>query len=115
MRFVVLMHGDEAVWRDASTQERAAIIDQHTAFAAQAPQRGCTLVGGEALTDVAVATMVRRHGDHLEVTEGPLAESVEQLGGFYVLEAPDVDAVTEALRELPEHYAFEIRPVLDLD
>ena len=47
------------------------------------------------------------------LTDGPFAETVEQLGGFYVLEAPDLDAVVAAVRHLPE-YTVEIRPVADL-
>lgn len=115
MRFVVLMHGDEARWRDGTPDERADVVARHTAFAEQAPGLGCVLVGGEALTDVVLATSVRRRDGRLEVTEGPYTETVEQLGGFYVVEAHDVDVVTEALRLLPEYYGFEIRPVLDLD
>lgn len=113
MRFVVLMHEDEALWRDATPAEREEYLARHDAFSTGAAAHGCEVVGGEALVGVASATTVRRRGDRLEVTEGPYAETVEQLGGFYVVEAPDLDAVIEAVRALPE-YTLEIRPVADL-
>lgn len=47
------------------------------------------------------------------VTDGPFAESTEQLGGFYLVEAPDLDTLLAAVEELPEHYVLEVRPVDD--
>ena len=45
------------------------------------------------------------------VTDGPYAETVEQLGGFYLVELPDLDAAVEAARLLPSAYTIEVRPV----
>ncbi|MBX9243719.1 hypothetical protein ICW40_02730 [Actinotalea ferrariae] len=113
MKFVVLLYQDEAVWQDATPEEQERYLAEHDAFSARASEHGCTIVGGEALVGVASATTVRRRGEQLDVTEGPFAETTEQLGGFYVVEAPDLDAVTESVRLLPE-YTVEIRPVADL-
>lgn len=113
MRFVVLMHQDESIWRDTSPEEQQQYFTEHDAFSAAVPEAGCTLVGGEALAGVAAATTVRRRGDQLAVTEGPFAETAEQLGGFYVIDAPDLDTVTDLVRLLPE-YTIEIRPVMDM-
>lgn len=113
MRFVVLLYQDEAIWRDASPEEQARYFTEHDAFSAAVPEAGCTILGGEALVGVASATTVRRRGDRLTVTEGPFAETAEQLGGFYLVDAPDLDTVTDLVRLLPE-YTVEIRPVADM-
>ncbi|MBO1752897.1 hypothetical protein J4G33_13875 [Actinotalea sp. BY-33] len=113
MRFVVLLHQDEQVWRDASPTQREEYYRRHDAFAQVTSRTGCTILAGEALAGVETATTVRRRGEQVSVTEGPFAETAEQLGGFYLVEAPHLDAVIEASRELPE-YTVEIRPAIDV-
>ncbi len=113
MKFVVLMYQDEHVWESATPEEQERYYAEHAAFDAAAAERGIPVLAAEALVGVASATTVRRRGDRLDVTEGPFAETTEQLGGFYVVDAPDLDAVTELVRLLPE-YTLEIRPVADL-
>ena len=114
MRFVVLLHQDERVWAEATAEERAQYIREHDDFSAAAEAApGVEILGGEALTSVRSATTVRRRGDRVTVSEGPYAETVEQLGGFYLVEAPDLDVLTELVTRLPE-YTLEIRPVADV-
>ncbi|WP_182112394.1 MULTISPECIES: YciI family protein [unclassified Actinotalea] len=114
MKFLVLIYQDESVWRDATPAEQERYYAEHEAFSAAVPERGCTMLAGEALVGVASATTVRRRGEHVDISEGPFAETAEQLGGFYLLDAPDLDAVTDLCRLLPE-YTLEIRPVADMD
>ncbi|MCL3861777.1 YciI family protein [Actinotalea sp. K2] len=113
MRFVVLLYQEESVWAEASPQEQERLYAEHDAFAAAVTDRGCSLLAGEALTTVSTATTVRRRGDRLSVTEGPFAETTEQLGGFYLVDAPDLDVLTDLVRLLPE-YTVEIRPVAEM-
>lgn len=113
MRFVLLLHEDERVWAGADAAERAGYALRHDAFAAAVRERGA-VVAGEALSTVAAATTVRRTGDGVAVTEGPFAETVEQLGGFYVVDLPDLDAVVDAVALLPP-YTVEIRPAVDVE
>jgi hypothetical protein len=119
VRFVLLLHEDEQVWARASATERAEYGRRHDAFAAAVRRRGA-IVAGEALSTVSAATTVRRaEGDGereraLTVTEGPFAETVEQLGGFYVVDLPDLDAAIETVSLLPP-YTVEIRPCVDVD
>lgn len=113
MKFLVLIYQDERIWREATPEEQERYYAEHEAFTAAVPTAGCTLLAGEALTGVASATTVRRRGDQVTLTDGPFAETAEQLGGFYLLDAPDLDAVTELVRLLPE-YTLEIRPVADM-
>lgn len=114
MRFVVLLHEDEALWANATEKERQEYIRRHDDFSAAVERaEGCEMLGGEALTSVRSATTLRRRGEQVTITEGPFAETVEQLGGFYLVEAPDLDVLTSLLTRLPE-YAIEIRPVADV-
>ncbi|MGL5851719.1 MAG: YciI family protein [Phycicoccus sp.] len=114
MKYVVLLAADPAIWDAAGPEERRRTMAAHDAFDAEVQARGAVL-GGEALDVAATATTVRHdHGDRLVVTDGPYVELVEQLGGFYVVELPDLDAAVAACALLPDYYAVEIRPVLDL-
>jgi len=114
MRYAVLLYQDERMWSEATAEQRATYHAAHTAFDEAARSRGA-LLGGEALTSAANSTTVRRGRDGDRVlTDGPFAETTEQLGGFYLLEAPDLDAATELCALLPEDYAIEIRPIADM-
>jgi len=86
---------------------------QHAAFdEACAARPGVEILGGEALGDASTATTLRTRGGRMAVTDGPFAEAAEQIGGFYVLDAPDLDTVIELCAVLPD-YDIDIRPVLD--
>ena len=114
MKFVVLLHQDERIWAEADADERARYIREHDDFsAAAAATPGVEILGGEALTSVATAPPLRPPGAPGPLTQGPDAETVEQLGGFYLIEAPDLDVLTSLLPRLPE-YTLEIRPVADV-
>lgn len=87
---------------------------QHTAFGDACEARAdVAIVGGEALPDGSAATTLRTRGGEFAITDGPFAEAAEQIGGFYLLEAPDLDTVIELCRILPP-YDIEIRPVVDV-
>lgn len=110
----MLLYQDERIWTGATEEERAAMHAAHTAFDEAARSRGA-LLGGEALTGAASTTTMRRGPDGSQVlTDGPFAETTEQLGGFYLLEAPDLDQVTALCGLLPAAYVIEVRPVADM-
>ena len=113
MKYAVLLHQDEAVWANLGDAERQVYFGQHDRFSKLTAELGITVLSGEALCEVSTATTMRRRGDDVTITDGPVADSVEQFGGFYVVDAPTLDAVLEAARVLPE-YTIEIRPVADL-
>jgi hypothetical protein len=75
---------------------------------------GAKRVGGAGLRSTSSATTVRTSKGKQTVHEGPFAESKEQLGGFYLIEAPDLDAALAIARKVPlsEDGAIEVRPVL---
>ncbi|MEM6988955.1 MAG: YciI family protein [Myxococcota bacterium] len=117
MKYFVLLAaegGDRGPWNELSPAEQEADMAKHGAFAEACAQRdGVELVGGEALGDGTVATTLRTKNGEMAVTDGPFAEAAEQIGGYYVVEAPDLDTVIELCRILPP-YDLDLRPVLDL-
>jgi hypothetical protein len=72
-------------------------------------------VNGDALQGVEVATTVRERGGETQITDGPFAETKEQLGGFYVVECPDLDTALRYAGDMPSigYGSVEVRPVWD--
>ena len=93
--YAVLLPGDEAHWEAASEEERAAAYARHGEFARLLEERGHRITGGAELTHSRTARTVRNDGTGTTVTDGPYAESVEQLGGFYLVETDDLDDLLE--------------------
>lgn len=114
MKYAVLIYQDETMWATATAEQRASMHAAHGAFDRAVRDR-VSLLGGEALTGVANATTLRRDADgDVVLTDGPFAETTEQLGGFYLVDAPDLDTMTELCALLPAAYTLEIRPVADV-
>lgn len=111
MKIAVFMYQDESIWANATEAEAERYLAEHDAFSEAARQRG-KIIAGEALATVSTATTVRRRGDQVSLTDGPFAETAEQLGGFYVLDVPDLDVAVELVKLLPE-YTVELRPISD--
>lgn len=116
MKYLVLMYGDESRWEQATPPEREAVMQAHRAFDAAVRERA-RLLGGEALAEAASSSTLHPAGADgaRAVTDGPFAETVEQLGGFYLVEAADLDAMMELCHRLPDYYTIEIRPTVDVD
>lgn len=93
--YVVLLPGDEATWESASEEDRSAVYARHGEFARLLAERGHTITGGAELTHSRGARVVRRTGSGVAVTDGPYAETVEQLTGFYVVDTDDLDDLLE--------------------
>lgn len=102
------------VWADASESDRATMHQAHLDFDAAARQR-TTIVAGEALASTDTATTVRHVGGRPQLTAGPFAESAEVVGGFYLIDADNLDVVVELCDLLPHSYAIEIRPVVRVE
>lgn len=99
-RYVVLVPGDERAWANATDEERNAVYAQDEMFAAALRERGWSIVGGAELADSSTAKVVRADGDDVLVTDGPFTETVEQLTGFYIVEAGDLDELAEVAKLL---------------
>lgn len=113
-KYLVLIYGDEQRWANRSTLEVQALQDGHAAFRAAA---GAGVVGGHELADSATATSLRAGADGPTITDGPFLETKEALGGFYLLDAADLDEAIRWSSLLPEvaedHSGVEIRPIGD--
>jgi hypothetical protein len=114
-KYMILIYGDAQQWGAMSQEQREAQSAAHVAFSAKA---GSKIVSGEELELASMATSLRSDGNgRVTTTDGPFLETKEALGGFYMLEAADLDEVIGLASQLPEvqasHSGVEIRPVVD--
>jgi len=112
--YAVLIPGDESVWENMTPEQRAGTGAAHQKFVKALEERGHKVTGGAELTRARTARTLRRTGDRITLTDGPYAETAEQLGGFYVVATDDLDDLVETSRILLEaEGAVEIRPCVD--
>lgn len=115
MKYLVLLIGDGELkpWPEHTPEEQVEVMGRFEAFDAACRERdGVEILGGEALAGPGDATTLRTRGGVTSLTEGPYAEVIEQMGGFYLIEAPDLDVLVELLGVLPP-YDMQISPVVD--
>src|SRR5688572_18812925 len=97
MKYILLIYGDEGVWDDAG---RAACYAESAQLARDLHAAG-KLLGTNALQPIATATSVRSHNGKRVVTDGPFAETREQLGGYFLIDAKDLDEAIEIAKSIP--------------
>jgi len=117
MQYMLLIYNDEAATADWSEAERGADMAAWFSYTGELGQSG-KLRSGEALHPVATATTVRGASDGPIVADGPFAETKEQLGGYFVIEATDLDdaiAWAGKMPHIPRGGKVEIRPVAVFD
>jgi hypothetical protein len=111
--YAILIYEDEAGYATASPDVMNEVMQAHNEFSAQVEQHGAKLLGGEALQPTGTATSVRGGS---EVTDGPFVETKEALGGFYLIEAPDLDTALAVGKLCPARFGgVEVRPVMTFD
>jgi hypothetical protein len=115
MQYVFLLYGDETAYAQVSSDRRTADQAGHYAFFNEIQSRNIQR-GGAALQPTATATTVRVRGGKTLTTDGPFAETKEQLGGFYILECNDLDDAIALAAKIPgaDFGAIEIRPVMQI-
>jgi hypothetical protein len=113
MKFMLLLWGDEGQWADMSEEEAAAEMARWEEYTDQLTAAGA-LVSGEGLQASATSKTLRIENGERIVTDGPFAETKEQLGGFYVIECESFDDALEWASKVPsaEQGPTEIRPVI---
>lgn len=112
--YVVLLPGDENAWASANEQQKAEMYAKHGEFARLLGERGHKITGGNELTHSREAKLVRNGPDGIVVTDGPYAETVEQLTGFYVVDTDDLDDLLQVVGVLAgAEGAIEVRPTVD--
>jgi hypothetical protein len=107
-QYMILIYERDNAWAEAEGDELQANMEAHNRFPEQVEQLGGTLVGGKALQPTATATTIR---DDV-VTDGPFVETKEALGGYYIIEADDLDQALAIAKVCPAPYGgVEVRPV----
>lgn len=111
-KFLILIYGDDEKWGQRTQEERERVDAAHRDFQAA----GSVLASGELDAPALAKTIRGSAGERAFVTDGPFAEFKEVLGGYYEIEAPDIDAAVaraSALYETHEPHAFiEVRPLV---
>jgi hypothetical protein len=112
MQYILMIYGNEAAMQGASKE---AGEQMHAAYGAYtgAMQEAGVIRGGERLRPSSSASTVRVSGGKTQVLDGPYAETKEQLGGYYLIEVPDLDAALSWAARCPgaAHGAIEVRPI----
>lgn len=114
MKYLCLIYENEKNWESKPPAESEAIMNEYFAFTADI-QRNGKLVAGEALQPTQTATTVRVRNGKVSTTDGPFVETKEQLGGFYLIEAKDLNDAIQVAAKIPSARfgAIEVRPVVD--
>ena len=118
MKYVMMICSDEVAEAKMSPQEMGAMMQAYGAFTNEVTQAGI-YHGGEALHPTTTATTVRVRGGEVLTTDGPFAETKEQLAGYYILECRDLDEAIEWAKRIPtgckgRDGCIEIRPVVEV-
>jgi hypothetical protein len=115
MKYMLLIIGDESRYSEMSEEEGAAQMALWDAYTKELVAAGA-LVSGEGLQTSTTATTLRVENDEPVLTDGPFAETKEQVGGFYVIDVENLDQAIEWAKKLPSTRnggVTEIRPVMD--
>jgi hypothetical protein len=112
-QYLILIYEDEAQYATATPDVYGEIMQAHNDFPAAAEQHGVKVLGGNALQSTGTATSIRGGSD---VTDGPFVETKEVLGGYYLVEAPDLDAALAAGKLCPARFGgVEVRPIMTFE
>src|SRR5262245_30821615 len=110
-QYAILIYEAESGYASGDQQVWQHMLKSHRRFAGRVGELGGKILGGEALEPTSTATSIRSD----IVTDGPFAETKEALGGFYLIEARDLDHAIEIARECPARFGgVEVRPIMDV-
>jgi len=111
-QYMILIYEDEAGYENATPELLGEVMEAHNQFAAGVEQLGAKLLGGDALQPATTATSLRGS----DVTDGPFVETKEVLGGYYLVDAPDLDTALAVARTVPARFGgVEVRPVMTFE
>jgi len=112
MKYILLIYANEAGLEAASKKDVEQMNAAYGAYT-EALQKAGVIAGGDRLRPATTATTVRVAGGKTNVLNGPYAETKEQLGGFYMIDVPDMDAALAWAARCPgaSHGAVEVRPI----
>jgi hypothetical protein len=114
MRYALLIYGAESADSQASKEEQEAVMAAYNAFGERYKEQ---ILGGEALLETSSATTVRKRNDKTLTTDGPFAETKEQLGGFYLVNCNDLDEALQIAANIPGAVSgsIEVRPIMEFE
>jgi len=108
-RYMILIYEDENQYATLDAAGLQEVFEAHNRFAGQVADLGGTLLGGDALEPTSTATTIRSD----IVTDGPFAETKEVLGGYYMIDARDLDHALEIAKLCPAKFGgVEVRPIM---
>jgi hypothetical protein len=113
VKYLVLIYGDEHGFEEMTEEQRQAVYKQYDELASDLATKG-QMLGADELAPTTSATTVRvRDGERL-VTDGPFAETKEQLGGYFLVEVDDLDAAIDIAARVPSARSgsIEVRPLM---
>ena len=116
MHYALLIYASEQEWANQTEEQSQAVNQEYMAFTKDIIDRGL-MKGGEALQPTATATTVRVRDGETLTTDGPFAETKDQLGGFYLVDCKDLDEAIAVAARIPDvrRGSIEIRPVMEVD
>jgi hypothetical protein len=115
MQYLLLIYNDENRIKNATPADQTQMMNEYRSFTAEIVDSG-HMRGGNALQAAATATIVRVREGKTLTTDGPFAETKEQLGGYYLVEAKDLDEAIKLAARIPgaRMGSIEVRPVIQL-
>jgi hypothetical protein len=115
MQYLLLIYNEEKQWDAFPPEVQTEMMGKFGAFTKSIQDSG-HFKKGERLYNTDKATSVRVRDGKTIITDGPFAETKEQLGGFYLIEAPDLDVATEIASRIPSAIAgtIEVRPIVPM-
>jgi hypothetical protein len=116
VQYMLLIYGDQSQWGSMSEEEMGQVMQAYGTFTQELQDSGA-MVAGDALQRTDTATTVRVRNDETLTTDGPFAETKEQLGGYYLVDVGSLDEALEWAAKIPgaRHGSIEVRPVMVFD
>ncbi len=116
MRYLCLIYDEEKKMAGMSKSDADAFMGEYNAFT-EGIQKSGQYIGGEALQPVQTATTVRVRNGKVSTTDGPFAETKEQLGGYYLINARDLNEAIQVAAKIPSARlgSVEVRPIMEFD
>lgn len=114
MRYLCLIYSDESQWGKLSKSDMDSMMSEYFAFTKDIQKSG-HYVGGDELQPTQTATTVRVRNGKISTTDGPFAETKEQLGGYYLINAKDLNDAIQVAARIPSVRvgSIEVRPIME--
>jgi hypothetical protein len=115
MKYLCLIYSDETMWPKLAKSEMEQMMAEYMAFT-EGIQKSGQYLGGNRLQGTQTATTVRIRNGQLSTTDGPFAETKEQLGGYYLVEARDLNEAIQVAGKIPgaRFGSIEVRPIVEM-